>query len=100
MSGDYCFYYKIDSNNNIDESDETNNALSATINVTLAVVDPLEPNNNASSAYNIGSNSYYNNNSLEITSGDKDTGLNLPIIPRRITLKFAAIIPVVSVSMD
>lgn len=72
ISGNYCFYYVIDANNNVDESNESNNTLYANITVALAVVDPLEPNNTSASAYNIGSNTSYVNNSLELTSSDQD----------------------------
>ncbi len=56
----------------ITEQYENNNTGSVAITVSAVVVDPLEPNNTYSQAYNIGTATTYTNNSLQLTTSDQD----------------------------
>ena len=71
--GTYYLYFWIDGGQEVAESNESNNAYNFTQTITVsAPVDPLEPNDTYSQAYNIGSNTGYTNNNLVLTSGDQD----------------------------
>lgn len=74
VAGDYCFYYKIDANNIIDESNESNNNLYFTITVNVPSKPDLTQSGYSLTKYNLAPGETVNSNLSVINQGNAAAG--------------------------